>query len=334
MPSNLQASGRDSLHRLGPAAGPHPCGRDLTLRPQRPVRSSTPVARRHGTVALVPVSPRYRGPPIISIAGTPGDQLAPMMRQRRRLEAMVAELSGDDWRLASRCDGWAVQDVVAHLVGVNAFWRASVLAGLAGEPTQVLAAFDPKKTPALMVAQMRELTPDEVLDQFVASNQAFLDVMGGLDDDGWAMIAEAPPGHLPIRLVAHHALWDCWVHERDIALPIGLSPPTEPDEVRSCLRYVCALSSAFAIASGLTITGEFGLQANDPTLRCVLDVGESVAVRDAVAPRAAPCLRGDAVALIEALSIRTPLPVAVPAEWRQLLDGLAAAFSGGSSTSE
>lgn len=283
---------------------------------------------------MVPVSPRYEGPPIISIAGTPADQLAPVVRQRRRFAAMIVELSNDDWRLASRCDGWAVQDVVAHLVGVNAFWRASVLAGLAGEPTQVLAGFDPKKTPALMVAQMRELTPDEVRDQFLASNEAFLDVIAELDDDGWAMLAEAPPGHLPIRLVAHHALWDCWIHERDIALPLGLNPPTEPDEVRSCLRYVSALSSAFAISSGLTIAGEFGLHSNDPTVSCVLEVGETVAVRDDVAPRAAPCLRGDAVALVEALSIRTPLPEAVPAEWRQLIEGLAIAFSVGLATGE
>jgi uncharacterized protein (TIGR03083 family) len=279
------------------------------------------------------VSPRYEGPPIISIAGTPDDQLGPVTRQRRRLEAMIRDLSASDWTSASRCDDWTVQDVVAHLVGVNAFWCASVLAGLAGQPTTVLAAFDPKKTPALMVAQMREMTSDEVLEQFASSNEAFLDVLGQLDDDGWATLAEAPPGHLPIRLVAHHALWDSWIHERDIALPLGMSPPTEPDEVCSCLRYVCALSSAFAISSGHAVSGEFGLSANDPALCCVVDVGSTVAIRDEVAAPAAPWLRGDAVALVEALSVRTPLPAAVPAEWRDLLEGLAAALSDGLATS-
>jgi uncharacterized protein (TIGR03083 family) len=279
------------------------------------------------------VSPQYEGPPIISIAGTPDDQLGPVLRQRRRLEAMIMNLSSDDWRSASRCEGWTVQDVVAHIVGVNAFWRASVLLGLAGEPTRMLAGFDPRKTPALMVAQMRELSPDEVLEQFLASNDGFLDVVGELDDDGWAMLAEAPPGHLPIRVVAHHALWDCWIHERDIALPLGLSPPTEADEVSSCLRYVCALSSAFAIRSGRTIAGEFAVDAADPTLCCVVNVGESVAVRDDATPPAAPCLRGDAVALVEALSIRMPLPASAPAEWRQLREGLVTAFGVESSTS-
>jgi uncharacterized protein (TIGR03083 family) len=247
---------------------------------------------------------------------------------------MIVNLSVDDWRSASRCDRWTVQDVVAHIAGVNGFWRASLLAGLAGEPTRILAGFDPVKTPAFMVAKMRELSPDEVLDQFLASNHAFLDVMGELDDNGCAMLAEAPPGHLPIRLVALHALWDSWIHERDIALPLGLSPPVEHDEVRSCLRYVCALSSAFVIGSGHTITGEFALQAEDPTLCCVIDVGETVAVRDDVAPRAAPCLRGGAVALVEALSVRAPLAQSVPPDWRQLAEGLATAFNPELSTSE
>jgi hypothetical protein len=217
--------------------------------------------------------------------------------------------------------------VVAHLVGVNVFWRASVLAGLAGAPTRVLAGFDPATTPALMVAPMRELTPTEVLDGFVSSNDAFLAVLADLDNAGWVMLAESPAGHVPIRLIAHHALWDCWVHERDITLPLGLTPATEPDEVGSCVRYAAALSPALAIGTGHTFAGRFAIEATDPQLRCVLDVGESVAVRDDMASPEVPCLRGEAVALVEALSIRTPLPPSAPSEWRGLLQGLATAFT-------
>ncbi len=83
-----------------------------------------------GTVGVMLVAPRYEGPPIISIAGPPDDQLVPVVRQRRRLAAMLVDLREDDWRSGSRCDAWTVQDVVSHLVGVNVFWRASVLAGL------------------------------------------------------------------------------------------------------------------------------------------------------------------------------------------------------------
>jgi uncharacterized protein (TIGR03083 family) len=272
------------------------------------------------------LTPRYDGPPIISIAGLPDDQRAPVLRQRRRLEATLADLSIDDWRSASRCDGWTVQDVVAHVVGVNAFWQGSVLAGLAGTPTRVLAGFDPAATPTLMVEPMRALTPAEVLDQFVLSNDAFLGTIAELDEPAWSMLAESPAGHVPIRLLAQHALWDCWVHERDIALPLGLTPAVEPDELLSCLRYAAALSPAFAISSGSTSVGVFAVEASNPELRFGLEVGESVAVSESLAARDAPCLRGAAVELVEALSLRAPLPPSAPTEWRQLLSGLATAF--------
>jgi uncharacterized protein (TIGR03083 family) len=283
-------------------------------------------------------SPRYEGPAIITMTGEPGDQLAPLVRQRRRLQATLVDVQSDGWSSASRCDGWSVQDVVAHLVGVNAFWQASVVAGLAGAPTRVLAGFDPAVTPALMVASMRELKPGEVLERFAASNDALLAVFGALDDRGWTAVAESPVGHVDIRVLAHHALWDCWVHERDIALPLGLAPTVEPDEVRSCLRYVSALSAAFAVSSGLTVAEVFAVEARDPAESFALNVGHCVAVQDrddavlhdavlhdGVLGDGVP-LRGDAVALVEALSVRVPLPASAPTPWRELLRGLATAF--------
>lgn len=277
-------------------------------------------------VAAMQVSPRYDGPLIISIAGAPGDQLAPLVRQRRRTQAMLASLSDDDWSSATRCEGWSVQDVVAHMVSVNDFWTVSMRAGLAGAPTRIMTGFDPAATPELFVAPMRELEPREVFDKFATSNDAFLEVIEALDDRGWAMPAESPAGHVPIRLIAHHALWDTWIHERDIAFPLGLTPPHEPDEVASCLRYVAALSPALAIGTGQELSAVLAVEASDPDVRFVLDVGESVAVRDEAASSDVPCLRGDAVALVEALSLRSPLPASTPTEWRELLGGLASVF--------
>src|SRR5271170_3386095 len=155
-------------------------------------------------------TPRYEGPAIITMAGEPGDQLVPFSRQRRRLQAMLEGLGPDDWAGSTRCDQWSVQDVVAHLVGVNAFWQASIQAGLAGTPTRMLVGFDPAVTPDLIIEPMRALPPGEVLEQFVASNESLLAVLDGLDDGRWLTAAETPAGHVAIRVVAHHGLWDCW----------------------------------------------------------------------------------------------------------------------------
>jgi uncharacterized protein (TIGR03083 family) len=273
------------------------------------------------------VSPRYDGPSIISISGTPDDQLAPTVRQRHRFQAMLEDLGDEQWSAASRCDGWTVQDVVAHLVGVNTFWHASIRAGLAGAPTRIMGGFDPVTTPALMVSAMRELTPGEVLDQFAASNEAFLGALTALDDEGWATVAEAPVGHITVRVLAHHALWDCWIHERDIALPLGFTPPAVADELRSSLRYAGALNAAYLILAGQTFAEVVSVETSDSPLRFIMDVGQSVTVSDDVGPGDAPCLRGPAVSLIEALSVRGPLPASIPSRWRDLLAGLATAFN-------
>jgi len=272
------------------------------------------------------ISPRYDGPPLISIDGAPGDQLAPVVRQRRRMETMLAALGADDWKAPSRCEGWNVQDVISHIVGVNKFWELSVREGLAGTPTRFLVGFDPVATPAQMVGAMQTLSVAEVLDQFVESNDAFLGVLAGLDADGWLTLAETPPGHLPIRLLASHAVWDTWVHERDIALPLGMTPPIETDEVMASMRYAAALSPGFILSEGRDCAGSYAVEVLDLDTSFTLDIDDSVAVHDRSAPRGAPVLQGDAVELVEALSIRGPLPDSAPAEWHSLLVGLATAF--------
>lgn len=272
------------------------------------------------------IGPRYAGPTILSVEGRLGDQLEPFTRQRRRMQEMLAGLSDEQWSTPSRCDGWTVRDVAAHVAGVNQFWRASIRSGLGGTPTRFLVGFDPVATPATMVEQMTTLTPGEVLVQFVASNDALLAVVADLTDAGWSMTAESPAGHVPIRLVVQHALWDCWIHERDIAIPLGLTGATETDELTSCLQYAAAVSPVLGLGVDRAYTGTFAVAATDPDIGFVIDVDESVALRIAARADGVPTLRGGAVALIESLSLRAPMPDTAPPEWTRLVSGLATAF--------
>jgi len=274
------------------------------------------------------LKPMYEGPAILAIDGSPGDQLLPLTRQRRRLQALLGTLDEEQWMAPSRCEAWTVRDVVAHLVGVNAFWHASVHAGLTGNPTRVLAGFDPVATPPLMVDSMKALTSADVLAEFVSTNEAFLDVVGALTDDQWSTPVESPPGHVPARLLALHALWDCWIHERDIAIPLGISPSVEVDEVSSCLRYAAAVGPALGLPFGVVSPGTYAVEADDPDVRFTLEVRDSVAILEEDASPDVPCLRGDAVALTEALSLRRPLPLSAPVEWTRLGNGLVTAFDG------
>lgn len=271
------------------------------------------------------LTPRYGDTPVISIElEHVGEH--PVLRQRRRLVETLRNLSADEWQHPSRCEGWTVQDVVSHLASTNGFWALSIGAGLAGEPTRFLTSFDPVATPASLVEQGRGASPADTLAELEVSGAALEAAVAGLDDAGWSTLAEAPPGHLPIRQVADHALWDCWVHERDILLPLGRTPVVDPEEVRCCLRYGAALGSAFEMTAGAPGRGPTVVEVTDPTERFVVDAaGDQVRVHAGPAPADAPVVRGDAVALVELLSTRDP-GVPAPPGLQRLTAGLATVF--------
>ncbi len=279
-----------------------------------------------GTLRFMLLIPRYDEPSFFQLELALGDPGAPLLRQRRRLASLLGGLDDEQWATASRCEGWSVQDVVVHLVSTNQFWAFSIGAALAGEPTRVLATFDPVASPAELVDAGRSQPTADVLARFVETNESLADAVAELGDDGWSMLGEAPPGHVPLRAVALHALWDSWIHERDIVLPLGCIPVEENDEIAGCLVYGAALGPALSVAGGASRQGAIAVVATNPDFRFVVEVGESVIVRAGDAPADALRLTGPAVELIEALSCRGPLPCPVADDEQWLISGLAEVF--------
>lgn len=271
------------------------------------------------------LSPRYGSDPLISLDGSPRDIAGPAVRQRRRLAEAVAAFTTDEWASPSRCEGWSARDVIVHLDSTNTFWTYSITAGRRGEPSRFLADFDPAASPAQLVAASKD-TAEEVLARFSASNSELIRVIESLDDDDWSALAEAPPGHLSVSAVAHHALWDSWVHERDILLPLGVEPAEEADEITACLRYAAALGPALAAIGDPGTRGTLAIDATEPHLAIVVDVGERVDVRSGTATDVDLRLTGKAVDLVDALSIRRPFEQPIPDESAWLLRGVAEAF--------
>ena len=259
--------------------------------------------------------------------GPPGAVLEPAVRQRRRLVDAAAGFTEDQWAHPSRCAGWTSRDVLVHLDSTNAFWSFAIGQGVAGEPTQFLVTFDPVRSPAELVAGAAALSSAEVLDRFRASTDALCDLLSSLEPADWEALAESPPGHVSVDAVVHHALWDAWIHERDILLPMDVDSDVEADEVEACLRYAAALSPTFALNRGSSERGTLAVEADDPDVAFVVEVGDHVAVRSGGADED-PTVRltGPAIDLLEALSVRRPLEQPVPAEAAWMLDGLTEVF--------
>ena len=272
------------------------------------------------------LSPRYEGDPVLRFAPPVADPGVPLLRQRRRLVATLATFDADQWAAPSRCAGWTCRDVVSHLVTVNGFWAASITAGRAGTPTRFLVGFDPAVTPAQMVAGEPDVPDAQWLARLASSTESLAEALDGLDAAGWARLAEAPPGHEAISEVAAHALWDAWIHERDICQPLGIPVPAEADEVDASLRYAVSVGPALLAAAGTDRTGAFRVRATDPDVDLVVEVGTVVVVRDAAAgDDGLTEVRGGAVELVESFSLRSSAPE-VPAGDRWMVDALAVAF--------
>jgi hypothetical protein len=90
------------------------------------------------------------------------------------------------------------------------------------------------------------------------------------------------------------------------------------------LRYSASIGPALTVGT-TAFRGELGVDATDPDVAFTIAIADSVEVRDGISN--GPCLRGPAVELVEALSVRAPLPADTPEQWRTLLTtGLAAVF--------
>ena len=278
------------------------------------------------------IAPRYGDQPVMRIESFIDDPATPLLRQRSRLAALLAGLDDHQWAAPSRCQGWSVQDVAAHLTTTNQFWALSITSARAGEPTRFLDGFDPVAVPAQLVDDARSWSSAETLERFRRSNQAMADALADLDEAGWTLLAEAPPGHLALRLVALHALWDAWIHERDIVLPLGLAPAEEPDEIAGSLAYVAALGPAFLALAGSTRAATLDVQAADPDLRVLVEVGPTVVLHDGSSGSTGSSgattvtLAGPAVELVEALSFRVPLTATLDPADRWVLGDLGQVF--------
>lgn len=131
-----------------------------------------------------------------------------------RFEELIRSLEDAAWQRPTRCEGWTVADVAAHVTGTLVEVTAFRLDGLAD------------RTPAL-VAERRGRTQHEVADELHQAAKLAGDIADGIDDAMWAGPAG---GDLGITMgEGIEGLWyDAWVHGHDIRTAAGLPEERGP----------------------------------------------------------------------------------------------------------
>jgi len=178
---------------------------------------------------------------------------------------VARSLTADEWASPSDCDGWRVQDVVAHMANVcrAVVDPGSLAPGVAG---------DLEATQAAQADAHRSWTADEVLADYEDVSAKALESVIGLQAPGMAetVIPIENAGHYPLHMVVNAFAFDHYCHLRyDVLRPNGpIDRPVPPsDDVRlgATMEWLLAgLPQMAADAMRRTVTRPVALVLTGP----------------------------------------------------------------------
>ena len=138
---------------------------------------------------------------------------------------LVRSLDAAEWEQPSRCEGWRVADVAAHVAGAIADVTSGRVEGL-----------DTPEVTDRQVAERRGRSPADIADELDRVRPLSRELMGGLDDAAWAGPA---PGAYDMTLgEAVGSLWfGFYIHAEDIRAAVGRDSDRGP-ALRAGVHFV------------------------------------------------------------------------------------------------
>lgn len=163
------------------------------------------------------------------------DPFALLDAESLRLERFFAGLDAGAWERPTRCEGWRVRDLLAHLAGGEEYNHAC----LAGDPQAFVAPLLEQGLQGLdemndwMVRQREDLPVAQVLDEWRAASAETRAGLRALGVDG---TLETMVGPYPAGLQAFHLAMEAATHADDAGVPVA--GDEEPDRTAWRARVV------------------------------------------------------------------------------------------------
>ncbi|HYH52032.1 MAG TPA: maleylpyruvate isomerase family mycothiol-dependent enzyme [Acidimicrobiia bacterium] len=163
------------------------------------------------------------------------DRIAAVRGERDAVVALCRTLSPEEWARPSQCDGWSVQDVVAHLSaiahGVFTPWMV-----------KFMTAKSVERNNDADVERRRSWAPEQVLAEYEkwSSRMVKLLALGQRPPLAKAPFKIGELGVYPMALVASASVFDTHVHlHYDLAPAVGRTlPPPPPGTVAVINEWV------------------------------------------------------------------------------------------------
>ena len=153
------------------------------------------------------------------------------------LEALLLDLEDSDWETQSLCPDWNTKGVVTHLAGIE-----NLLLGWIPKSAEEWPPF-PKM--AEFESEAESLSATELLDRSISILNDRRRELARLSDETWSLECMTPVGPGTYGRFMNIRVFDFWVHQRDITMPLGIEtidsgPHAEIalDEVHGSLGYI------------------------------------------------------------------------------------------------
>ncbi|CAM2872598.1 maleylpyruvate isomerase family mycothiol-dependent enzyme [Skermania piniformis] len=138
------------------------------------------------------------------------------------LDTRLTALPAADWRTPTALPGWSVHDVVSHIVGTESMLSGAPLPAC---DIDVRSLDHVRNEIAVLneywVSALRELTAAELTSRFRTITGRRREFLTGLDAAAWAAPTPSPIGETSYGRFMRIRLFDCWMHEHDIADAVG-----------------------------------------------------------------------------------------------------------------
>jgi uncharacterized protein (TIGR03083 family) len=138
-----------------------------------------------------------------------------LTEERERFISFLRTLPDDAWTRASKCEGWAVRDVVSHLAG-----------NVSDSLGQRLDDAGSAEYNQRQVDERAGMTPAQILDAWEKDGRALEDALGAMPEDLWG--TDLPQISSTLGEGVLRLLEDLWVHAHDVRLALGEKPLPGP----------------------------------------------------------------------------------------------------------
>jgi len=244
--------------------------------------------------------------------------VAVLALHHRRLIDTWQGFTTAQWEHPSRNRGWTVHHTVRHVA--DAMDR---VAAAANRQPALEDDFDPRSTPDAWLTASDGESPQATIDRFAGASTLFRAGVGDRLASGDNAHDRTVYGTAHWTVNVAHVLWDSWLHERDVLLPLGQPAPSSEAEERLVGLYglLMALVPSMMLEQSVSSTVQLtAIGRRTIEVRC-----HAGAIGSDEVPAGATTISGDMPTAIDALAGRgVAVADALPGAPEEL--GLLAAF--------